>query len=71
MRRKVQAVLLGLLTSLVLHAPLQAEEADEIKARCEAEANDAGITDADEKAEYIRECIADLSQDQAGEPSKD
>lgn len=71
MRRKVQAVVLGLLTGFILHAPLQAEEADEIQARCEAEANDAGIADADEKAEYIRECIADMSQGQTEGSSKD
>jgi hypothetical protein len=71
MRRKVQAVVLGLLTGFILHAPLQAEEADEIQARCEAEANDAGISDAEEKADYVRECIAEMSQSQTGGSSQD
>lgn len=62
MPRKVQAAVLGLLASVILYAPLQAEEADDIKMRCESEATDAGISDADEKAEYIRECIAEMSQ---------
>ena len=66
MRRKVQSVLLSLFASAILSAPLQAEEAADIQARCEAEAKDAGITDADERAEFIKECIAELSQSEAG-----
>jgi hypothetical protein len=68
MRCKVQPVVLSLLASVILSATLLAEEADEITSRCEAEATEAGIVDTDEKAEYVRECIAiaDLSQDQQG-----
>ncbi|MEJ2453088.1 MAG: hypothetical protein P8103_02885 [Candidatus Thiodiazotropha sp.] len=69
MRRKVQSVVLSLFASTILCAPLQAEEADEIQARCEAEAKEAGITDTDEKAEYIAECVAELSQSDSGSSS--
>jgi hypothetical protein len=71
MRRKVQSLVLSLFASAILSAPLLAEEADEIKSRCEAEATEAGIIDTDEKAEYVRECIADLSQGQQGGSSND
>ncbi len=64
MRRKLQAVVMSLIAGAVLSAPLHAEEADEIKARCEADAKESGIVDADEKAEFMKECIADLSQGQ-------
>jgi hypothetical protein len=66
MRRKVQSVVLSLFASAILSAPLLAEEADEITSRCEAEATEAGIVDTDEKAEYVIECIADLSQNLQG-----
>ncbi len=64
MRRKIHAVVLSLIAGAVLNAPLHAEEAEEIKARCEAEAKESGIVDAEEKAEFIQECVADLSQGQ-------
>lgn len=71
MRRKVQSVVLSLFASAILSAPLMAEEADEIQARCEAEAIESGITDADEKAEFIAECIADMSQSGSDSPAND
>ena len=71
MRRKVQSVLLSLFASAILSAPLQAEETADIQARCEAEAKEAGIQDADERAEFIKECIAEMSQSQSGGKSND
>ena len=71
MRRKTQSLVLSLFASAILSAPLLAEEAGDIKMRCEAEATDAGISDADEKAEYVSECIADLSQGQSSGSSND
>ena len=53
MRRKVQSVLLGLLVSASLNLPVQAEDAADIQARCEAEAKEAGIVDAEDKAEFM------------------
>ncbi len=69
MRRKVQSVVLSLFATAILSAPLQAEEAGDIQARCEAEAKEAGIVDTDEKAEYIKECVVEMSQSGSGSTS--
>ena len=71
MRRKVQSVLLGLLVSASLNLPVQAEDAADIQARCEAEAKEAGIVDAEDKAEFIKECVEELSQAGSGSSARD
>ena len=42
-------------------------DVDEITARCEAEAKDNGITDPDEQAAYVKQCVAEQSAGQPGD----
>jgi hypothetical protein len=67
MRRTIQMVTLAVALGLPFAALAQGMDMEEITARCEAEAKDNGITDPDELAEYVKQCVADLSASQPGD----
>lgn len=56
--RKFLPALLVTAFGLTATGVLWAEDLEEARMRCEAEAIESGISDADQQEEYIQECLA-------------
>ena len=64
MQRKLLVAVFAAMIGTASSGALVADE-DEFKARCTAEAENHGITDPDEYADFVEQCIADYSDGQS------
>ena len=55
----IKSGIIAMITSMLFVNAYAEGDANEVRAACEQEATDAGINNADERADYIQRCIED------------